>query len=121
MPGSGIDNVGILRIHRERFDVLDFGVVLRRDALPTITSVLAAKYAVQCANNQSLGVRRCNRESPNGFTFHRLDCFPGLAIIAAAEERATFTLNCPRSYVDNTSAGGIEEDVVEDIIIALAH
>ena len=52
VPGSG----GILRIDGERLDVLDLGIILRRDTLPGVASITTAEYALERADNESLGI-----------------------------------------------------------------
>ena len=52
MPGAGIDDIGILGIDSDRFNILDLGMVGRGEPLPTIATIFAAEYSVQRTSHQ---------------------------------------------------------------------
>src|SRR5581483_11902305 len=43
VPGAGVNDVRILGVDGDRFDVLNVGVIGRRDELPALACVLAAE------------------------------------------------------------------------------
>ena len=55
VPRAGVHDVGILRVNRDRLDVLDFGMACGRHALPIVAAVVAAEYAIERARYQNLG------------------------------------------------------------------
>src|SRR6267143_4593297 len=97
MPGSGVHHTRVLWIDGYGFNVLDIGVVRRRDPLPTAATILAAVNTIQGASHQDLRIGSSNCHSSHGLATHSGHGFPILAPVASAENIAgILVLHAPR-------------------------
>ena len=88
MPGTGINCVGILRIDRDGFDVLDISVVCGRHAFPAVAAIVAAEDAVKRSGHQYFGIPAEHCHGADGLTVHRGQCAPVLAAVASTKDVA---------------------------------
>src|SRR5258708_17444428 len=89
MAGSGVHNPPLLWIDGDGFNVLDTGVVRRRNPLPTAATILASVNTIQGASHQDLriGSRNCHR--PHRLAMHCGYSFPILTSVATTENIAS--------------------------------
>src|SRR5260370_36278709 len=97
MPGSGVHHTRVLWIDGYGFNVLDIGVVLRRNPLPTAATIFAAVNTIQGACHQDLRIGSRDCHSSHRLAMHRGYGFPILTSVASAENVAcTLVLHAPR-------------------------
>src|SRR6267143_721617 len=97
MPGSGGHHTRVLWIDGDGFNVLDVGVVRRRNPLPMAATILAAVHTIQGASHQDLRIGSSNCHSSHRLATHSGYGFPILTSVASAENIArTLVLHAPR-------------------------
>src|ERR1700680_135498 len=97
MPGSGVHHIRILWIDCDGFNVLDIGVVRRRNPIPMAATILAAVNTIQSASHQDLRIGSSNCHGSHGLATHSGYGFPILASVASAENIACIlVLHAPR-------------------------
>ena len=121
VPGAGVDDLGVVRIDGQRLDVLELGMSRRRDPLPRLACIAAAEHAIEGARDQDLGIRCRQRERAHRLAVYAREHVPGAAAVIAAKNVAAVGLDAPRGGVDRLRMSGIEHDVIDDVMIAVAH
>src|ERR1700730_18248506 len=118
MPGSGVHHSRVLWIDGYGFNVLDAGVVRRRNPLPVAATILAAVNTVQGASHQDLRIGSGNCHRSHGLATHPGYGFPILTSVASAENIACIlVLHAPRRYKNCLGILRIESNVIEHIVI----
>src|SRR5260370_42641710 len=96
MPGSGVHHIRVLWIDGEGFNVLDTGVVRRRNPLPTAATILASVNTIQGASHQDLRIGSHNCHRSHRLAVHCGYSFPILTTAAStANTASTLVLHAP--------------------------
>src|SRR5438046_2216114 len=91
------------------------------DLFPAIAAINGAIHAVERAGNDCLGIGRRKLQSANGLTAHSTQRLPRLTAVGRAEYIAGVVVDyAPGGDIDLVRIGGIDSDVVEDVIISRA-
>src|SRR5260370_38578691 len=97
MPGSGVHHSRVLWTDCDGFNVLDIGVVRRRNPLPMTATIFAAVNTIQGASHQDLRIGGSNGHSSHGLATHSGYGFPILTSVARAENiTCTLVQHAPR-------------------------
>src|SRR5882724_4813702 len=119
MPGSGINDIGIQRVDSYRLEILKVRMMIGSYLFPSIAAVHRAMHAIKRAYDDDLRVRGRKLQCADRFSAHALQGLPRLTTVGRAEKvTGTVVGQAPGRNVNLVGIGGIDGDVIEDVVLA---
>ena len=89
---------------------------------PGGSSVTSAKHAVECANHQGIVIAGRHGQGANRRAMNSFQLAPGTATVVGTEDAAVIIVEqSPGRYVHRLRIGRIEDDVIENVVVARAE
>src|SRR3954468_10765563 len=88
------------------------------DLLPSIATIGGAMHAIERTGNDDLRVRGRQFQGADRHAAHPFERLPGLTAIGGTENIAGLVIDhAPGRNVDLVGVGGIDSDVVENVVV----
>lgn len=120
MPGAGKDDVWIVRIDGQRFDLMNFVATGWADKRPGNAGVGTAEDAFQGSGVEDRRIRRRLGKGADRLPAQSLDLAPGMAPVVAHPQAAVIAVRPPGGDVDGGRMGFIHDDMVENEAVGRA-
>ena len=122
MPGARINNVGVRRVHSQRFHLMNLPaerLAEGADLRPGRACIRGAKDTRKCSREKHPGVRGRLHQGANRLAAQTLDPAPAPARVVAHPQAAVGVL--PSRHIDRGRIGGVHHDVVQNQAVRRAQ